>query len=124
MRVLASLSLTILLVQTALADSPNCGHPTDWAASMAFSHLKNAGLVSNDTADASKTKVTQLASEKTGKDLYRQVFEISFTDTLGNTVQVITINDASHAECSESGVEVFVVSKHLGAIKEGNHAPS
>jgi hypothetical protein len=122
MRVLACSLLIAMPVWTALADSPDCGHPDDWAASMAFAHLKNAGLVRNDTTDLSKTKVVQLVSAKTGKDLYRQVYKITFTDKSGNTVEVITINDASHTECSESGVEVFVISKDLGSLNEGSPA--
>jgi hypothetical protein len=119
MRALACLLLIAMPLQSVLANSPDCGHPDDWAATMAFTHLKNAGLVHNDTTDFSKTKVVQLVSAKTGKDLYRQVYKVTFSDRSGNTVEVITINDASHAECSESGVEVFVISKDLGSLNEG-----
>lgn len=60
----------------------------------------------------------RLASEKTGKDLYRQIHKVIFTDKLGNTIEVITINDASQVECSVGGVEVFVVSKEFGDLNE------
>jgi hypothetical protein len=98
------------------AGSPECDDPNNWAPSMAFVHLKNAGLIYNDTTDFTKTKVVRLASEKIGKDLYRQVHLVIFTEKSGNKIEVITVNDASHEECSMSGVEVFVVSKQLGYL--------
>jgi len=79
-----------------------------------MSHLKNAGLVQNETIDFAKTQVTRLASEKIGPDRYRQLHQVSFTNKSGDTVVVITLNDASHKECSMSGVNVFVVSRQLG----------
>ncbi|GAC1376686.1 MAG: hypothetical protein NVS3B3_16690 [Aquirhabdus sp.] len=80
---------------------------------MAFVHLKNAGLTDNYKLDFTKTKVTRLASEKIGNDLYRQIHRVIFTEKSGGTVEVITSNEASHQECSMSGVDVFVISKHL-----------
>jgi hypothetical protein len=55
-----------------------------------------------------------LASEKIGKDLYRQIHYVVFTEKSGRTIEVITSNDASNVECSMSAVKVFVVSKRLG----------
>lgn len=85
---------------------------------MAFVHLKNAGLISNDDSDFSKTKTTLLASEFIGKDLYRQVHRIVFVKKSKEQIEVIAINNASKEECSMSGVEVFVISNHLGAIDQ------
>ena len=94
--------------------SPICAGPEGWPTAMAFVHLKNAGLTSNDKLDFTKTRTTLLASERIGKDLYRQVHDVVFTEKSGGTIEVITRNNASSEECSMSGVEVFVVSKHLG----------
>jgi len=91
---------------------PDCTCTDGWASNMAFSTLKNAGIVKY--IDRGKTKITRLASEKIGEDLYRQVHDIFFTKDTGEIIEVITINDASHEECSMSDVDVFVVSKHLG----------
>jgi hypothetical protein len=44
----------------------------------------------------------------------RQVHRVRYHDKSGNVVEAITVNDASHDECSEGPVDVFVVSKHLG----------
>ncbi len=81
---------------------------------MAFVHLKNAGITDNIKLDFSKTKTVRLASEKIGEDLYRQIHRVTFTEKNGNIIEVITVNDCSSKECSMGGVEVFVVSKHLG----------
>ncbi|SRR5712692_1957767 len=92
---------------------PDCsgGWPTD----MTFVHLKNAGITTNASVDFSKTKTVRLASEKIGKDLYHQVYLVTFTERSGKTIQAIAIHDASPEECSMTGVEVFVVSDHLNA---------
>jgi hypothetical protein len=97
-----------------LAESPNCASADGYPTSMAFVYLKNAGLIDNNTTDFKKTKVIRLASEKIGRDLYRQIHHISFTEKSGNIIEVITSNDASNVECSMSGVTVFVISRHLG----------
>jgi hypothetical protein len=98
----------------ALAGVPDCSGPERWPTSMAFVELKNAGITTNDELDFDKTKTVGLASEKIGKDLYRQIHLVTFTRKSGETIQVITNNDASNDECSMSGVEVYLVSKRLG----------
>ena len=104
----------LAIPQCAIAASPACSGVNSWASNMAFVHLKNAGLLSNETTVFSKTKIVRLASEKIGKDIFRQVHQVFFTEKSGNIIEVITVNDASHEECSLSGVDVFVVSKHIG----------
>ena len=81
---------------------------------MAFVQLKNAGLIYSETTDFSKTRTTRVASEKIGKDLYRQVHHITFVEKSGTPIEVIAVNNASHEECSMSGVEVYVISSRLG----------
>jgi hypothetical protein len=80
---------------------------------MAFVQLKNAGLADNKSIDFSKTRTVRLASERLGKDLWRQVYLVTFTKNSGEEIEAIAIHDASDEECSMSGVEVYVVSKHL-----------
>lgn len=109
--------LTIILAlipSWAIANDPDCAGVDQWPTSMAFVHLKNAGMTDNYKLDFTKTKTIRLASEKIGKDLYRQIHQVIFTEKDGNTIEVITINDASSEECSMSGVGVFVIDKHLG----------
>lgn len=117
MRLLVAIILLVLFPSSAFTKDPDCTGVDRWPTSMAFAHLKNAGLTDNYRLDFTKTKTIRLASEKIGKDLYRQIHHITFTEKSGNTIEVITINDASNEECSMSDVEVFVVTKHLGKRK-------
>ncbi len=91
-----------------------CSGIERWATSMAYTNLKNARLIDSDKVDYKKTKTVRLASEKIGKDLFRQVHQVVFTERSGRKIEVITVNDASSQECSMSGVQVFVVSQQLG----------
>jgi hypothetical protein len=100
-----------------IAKDPDCTGVDQWPTAMAFVYLKNAGITDNNKLDFTKTKTTRLASEKIGKDLYRQIHQIKFSEKNGNVLEVITINDVSNEECSMSGVDVFVVNKHLGGRK-------
>lgn len=81
---------------------------------MAFVYLKNARLTNNDKVDFSKTHVERLASEKVGKDLYRQVHLVTYIEKSGHELEVVTVNDASSEECSMSGVEAYLVAQRLG----------
>ncbi len=107
----------LLLATLFVGADPNdlgCSGPNNWAASMAFVHLKNAGLVSNEVLDFDRTQVRLIAQQKIGNDLYRQVHHVSFARIEGGAIEVITSSNASSEECSMSGVQVFVVDKVLG----------
>jgi hypothetical protein len=112
------LFVMLLISISAIAQSqaekthgPDCSG--GWPTNMAFVHLKNAGLADNYSVDFSKTKTERLASEKVGKDLWHQVYRVTFTEKSGDSIDTIAVHDASQEECSMTGVEVFVVSKHL-----------
>jgi hypothetical protein len=110
--------LTDVALRQKVDSSPDCSSPTAWAPTMAFVHLKNAGLTDNSRLDFSKTTTKRLASERVGDGLWRQVHRVTFTEKTGSTVEVITVNDASVEECSMTGIEVYVVSQRLGeAVK-------
>lgn len=104
----------MLISTTAGATDPECSSVNGWFTSMAHVHLKNAGLITNEAVDFTKTKTVRLASEKIGDDLFRQVHLVTFTEKSGGTIQAITVGDASSEECSMAGVKVFVVSRTLG----------
>ncbi len=116
MRIQSLVAMFLLTASaTAAADKhPQCAGVDGWATSMAFVHLRNAHLTDREAIDLTKTKTVRLASEKIGKDLYRQIHHVVFTEKSGRMIEVITNNDASNVECSMSGVRVFVVSKQLG----------
>jgi hypothetical protein len=110
-------ALTVLLCPLlSLAAAPKCDGPNNWAANMALTHLRNAGMTTNADLDFSKTRVNRIASEQIDKDLHRQVHRIVFTTRKGEPIEVITVSDASNEECSMSGVEVFVVKSRLPGV--------
>lgn len=117
--ILALLTVSILMFSfSASAKNPDCTGADRWPASVAFVKLKNAEIIDSHTLDDDKTKVVRLASEKIGKDLYRQVHRVTFVKKSGETVAAIVLNDASHEECSVDGGDVYVISKHLGVVPE------
>ncbi|MEO6118641.1 MAG: hypothetical protein ABIP37_06180 [Methylotenera sp.] len=107
-------TLTMLSCSLVWAGAPDCSGSERWPTSMAFGYLKDAGFINNENMDFEKTKTTRLASEKIGKDLYRQVHLVTFVKKSGETVMAITNSDASNEECSMSDVEVYLVSKQIG----------
>lgn len=100
----------------AMAKDPDCTGPDAWPASMAYTELKNAGLLDPDTLDFDKTEVVRLASQP-GKPqgIYQQVHKVRFVDKQGKSLEVITNNEVSDEECSQGDVEVYVISRQLGA---------
>jgi hypothetical protein len=113
---LALTSITVVAGATpAISADPDCAAPGGWAASMVFVRLRNAGIVDNYDVDFTKTKVARIAPQQIGKDRYRQVHRVTYFRRTGETIEAITVNDASHAECSETGVEIFVVGQHFSA---------
>jgi hypothetical protein len=112
------LTATVLLLAAPLAIPhaavPDCSGPGRWPAAMVHVHLKNAGMVTNDEIDFDKTTSVRVASEKIGKDLYRQVHRVRYTKKDGSVIEAITVSNASHQECSMSDVQVFVVARVLG----------
>jgi hypothetical protein len=97
--------------QTEKIAGPDCSG--NWPTIMAFVHMKNPGLADNASVDSSKTTTVRLASERRGKDLWHQVYHVTFTKKSGGVLEAIAVHDASLEECSMSGVEVFVISQHL-----------
>ncbi len=60
-----------------------------------------------------KSKTTCLASENIGKDLWHQVYFVTFFKRSGDEIQTVVVHDASMEECSMTGVQFYVVSKLL-----------
>lgn len=111
---LVSIIIPLILYSVAVfAKAPDCSGVEMWPTSMTFVHLKNAGFTDNDKLDFTKTRTIRLASEKIGKDLYRQIHHITFTEKSGRVIETISLNNVSNEECSMSNVDVFVVGQHL-----------
>lgn len=116
---LTILAVVVVVFPTiAFTKTPNCTHPDAWPSGVAFTYLKNAGLVNNQSIDFKKTEVTRLASEKLAKDLYRQVHLIHFFKKSGDGIEVITVNEVSSQECSVSEADVYLVSKRFGTYSK------
>ena len=118
LRLLVAVFCVALIPQSTLASVPNCSGTESWPAGNAYAQLKNAGILESETTDFTKTRVNRLASEKIGKDLYRQIHEITFVKKAGDKVTVVAVSDGSHEECSMGGVKVFVVSQQMGDLKK------
>ncbi|NML30787.1 hypothetical protein [Paraburkholderia antibiotica] len=82
-----------------------------WPTNIAEVALKNAKIVDIADLDESKTQAQPIAIQQIGKDLYRQVYSITFHSKSGKTFHVITVNNASSEECSMSDVTVYQASK-------------
>src|SRR3954451_11216017 len=104
-------AIFVMPAAAALAKSPDCAR---WPTNMALVHLKNAGLIDIPSVIEAQTKAVSLSSEKIGKDLHQQVYDITFHTRDAKTIEVITNSRASSEECSMSGVDVYVVSTKIG----------
>jgi hypothetical protein len=103
----------ILSTAPAFAKDPDCGGPNGWPAAMVFVAMKNANIVTNDQIDFSRTRVTRMASEKIGPDLWRQVHLVRYFRTDGSTLEAMAVSDSSREECSMGDVKTFVISAKL-----------
>ena len=106
------LLITLLAVLPILsfAKGPDC---YSWPMNISEGWLKKVGIVDNINLDESKTKITLLASEKKAKGLYTQIYHFIFYDSIGNSYETITNNDASYEECSMSGVDVYLIPRSV-----------
>jgi hypothetical protein len=103
----------ILSTAPAFAKDPDCGGPNHWPAAMVFVAMKNAKIVTNDQIDFSRTRVTRIASEQIGPDLWRQVHLVQYFRRDGSALEAIAVSDSSQDECSMGDVKTFVISTKL-----------
>jgi len=110
--VLLALALSVnAAAQVAKTHGPDCSG--GWPTNMTQGLLKNDGQLKNEDFDLSKTTTIRLASERLNKDLWRQVYLVTFFKRSGESIQAVVMHDASAEECSMTGVQVFVVSKRI-----------
>ena len=110
MKKLLLVTLLAVLPILSFAKGPDC---YSWPMNISEGWLKKVGIVDNINLDESKTKITLLASEKKAKGLYTQIYHFIFYDAIGNSYEIITNNDASYGECSETGVDVYLISRSV-----------
>jgi hypothetical protein len=63
------------------------------------------------TSNAAKAE--WIASQRIGKNLWRQVFRVTFPLKSGDKIEAIVMNGASAGECSLGPTQIFLVSKEL-----------
>jgi hypothetical protein len=117
MKRFACAAILIVSTATAFAKEPDCAGPENWAPSMVFVHMKNAGLVTNNQMDFGRTKVSQISRERIGRDLWRQVLFVQYRRKDGSPLDAISVSDISREECSMGPVQVYVVSRTLPPAK-------
>ena len=110
MKKLLLVTLLAILPILSFAKAPDCH---SWPMKMSEVWLQNAGIVAIENLNEPKTKITLLASEKKAKGLYTQIYHFIFYDSIGNSYETITNNDASYEECSMSGVDVYLIPRSV-----------
>ncbi|WP_027820163.1 hypothetical protein [Paraburkholderia bannensis] len=105
---------TLAVTAPALAFAGSPPACKSWPTNIAIVYLKNANITDPTKLDETKTHAVRIASEKIGKDLWRDVYDITFHEHSGRSFEVITSSEASSTECSMSDPIVWVVSQKLG----------
>lgn len=75
--------------------------------------MKNEGLLTNENVRWKQVRSRTIASQRIGKDLWRQVFRVTYPLTTGRKIEAIVVEDVSFDECSMSSPQIFVISKAL-----------
>lgn len=123
---LALLPISVMGLSAAPRKTTQNQHPTSplsagpdcsggWPTNMTLSLLQNAGITASRKIDFSKTTTTRIASQRIGRDLFHQVYDVVYTEQSGRKIEAIAVHDASNEECSMTGVELYVVSQHLSS---------
>lgn len=100
------------------AKSPDCTGVERWPANLVESAVVDSGFADRDMLDYNKTKVVRLASEKIGKDLYRQVHRVTFVKKSGESIMAIVVSDASHEDCSMTEGGMCISFQNIWAIPQ------
>ena len=95
------------------ATTPDCSGPERYPASEAYVSLKNAGILTPEKVDFAHRQSRMIASQRIGKDLWRQVFRVTFPLKSGRMIEAIVVSDGSTEECSMSSPQIFLVAKQL-----------
>ena len=97
----------------ATAKAPDCSGPEHYPASMAYVYLKDAGIVGPESVDFPHVQSRMIVSDRIRRDLWRQVYRVTFPLKSGPAVEAIVINDASTEECSMATPHIFLVAKEF-----------
>jgi len=126
--------LNVSVFAQSVGKVPPCYGNENYATQTTLTGMVNAGLIPNsesiyrDEKHAYSLKTTLLDSEKVGKysgpgfpvsDVYRLTQKISVRTKEGKTFDVITISEASFAECSLSDPVIIVIYPELQTLSAG-----
>lgn len=117
-RFLQIASVLALLTSPVSAQGAKCDGPNNWPAANVFGAMKNAGIATNAEINFDRTVVKRIASDKIGKDLWRQVHLVKYYRKDGSTLKALAVSNASLEECSMSDVQTFVISEELSPAGE------
>ena len=94
-------------------NGPDCSGPDHYPAAAAFSVMKNEGLLTNESVRWKQVQSRTIASQRIGKNLWRQIFRVTYPLTTGRKIEAIVVEEVSFDECSMSNPQIFLVSKAL-----------
>jgi len=75
--------------------------------------MKNEGLLTNESVRWKQVQSRTIASQRIGKNLWRQIFRVTYPLTTGRKIEAIVVEEVSFDECSMSNPQIFLVSKAL-----------
>ena len=94
-------------------NGPDCSGAERFPAGVAFGAMKNEGLLTSYNVLWKQVRGRTIASQRIGKNLWRQVFRVTYPLTTGTKVEAIVVEDVSTDECSVSEPQIFLISKAL-----------
>jgi hypothetical protein len=75
--------------------------------------LKNAGMLDPDSVDFHHATSRTIASQAIGKNLWRQVFHVTWPLKSGKNFEAIVVENVSNDECSMSEPQIFLISRQF-----------
>ena len=94
-------------------NGPDCSGAERYPARVAFAAMKNEGLLNNDNVLWKQVRSRTIASQRIGKNLWRQVFRVTYPQKNGQNVEAIVVENVSTDECSMSEPQIYLISKAL-----------
>jgi hypothetical protein len=110
---IALAGLACIAAASVPKNGPDCSGPEHYPASVAFGAMKNERLLTNYNVLWKQVRSRTIASQQIGKNLWRQVFKVTYPLTTGRSVQAVVVEEVSTDECSMSEPQIYLISKAL-----------
>ncbi|MBS1002926.1 hypothetical protein [Acetobacter thailandicus] len=112
MKIASTLALCGFLIGSSGAYAEEPVKPClSWPLGITWGKLKNEGYVTPEDYAPNSPTAKLLAFGKVKKNLYRQVYLLTYSRKSKKPIYVITTNDVNNEECSAGPVEVFLIEK-------------